>query len=91
MLPFHFYYIFETSFSFMHLRYRDRYHTILLVSTTTSAKYQHLVANMLKLIQVITNLILNLVIFLLIKISFYRIITILTFGRNSNTFYQMIN
>jgi len=55
------------------------------------AKYQDLVANMLKLIQLITNLILNLVIFLLIKISFYRIFTILTFGRNLNTFYQMIN
>ena len=66
----------------------DRYNHISLVSTTTIAKYQYLVANMLKLIQLITNLILNLVIFL-IKITFYRIFTILTFGRNLNTFYQM--
>lgn len=67
----------------------DRYNHISLVSTTTIAKYQYLVANMLKLIQLITNLILNLVIFLLIKITFYTIFTILTFGRNLNTFYQM--
>ena len=79
------------SFSFMQQRHIERYNHISLVSTATIAKYEDLVANMLKLIQLITNLILNLVIFLLIKISFYRIFTILTFDRNLNTFYRMIN
>jgi hypothetical protein len=72
----------------MQYRYLDRYNHISLVSTTAIAKYQDLIANMLKLIQLITNLILNLVIFLLIKISFYMIFTILTFGRNLNTFIK---
>jgi hypothetical protein len=72
----------------MQYRYLDRYNHISLVSTTAIAKYQDLIANMLKLIQLMTNLILNLVIFLLIKISFYMIFTILTFGRNLNTFIK---